>query len=137
MLEPKHRAALERLGLTVLPRYVNPGHHDPTSPEFIKYKNEKSQMPVHAERILRHAVPADGSPGCSTWWACCEHGFFHRYDGNDEGGLVNVHWNGTTNPNATGNRRAIRKATTAPTNVKDRLSAMPRVADCGCREVDR
>jgi hypothetical protein len=132
-LSPDHKAALGA-HVSVLPDYEDPGHHNPTRPEHAKYKNEKSKIPEQASRILRHAVPEDGQ---TTWWARCEHGFYHRFQGSERNGWVCVHWNGTTNPNATGNldRRTATTEHDVTPNVKERLAKMPPVSDCGCRDV--
>ncbi|WP_437533336.1 hypothetical protein ACSRUE_37485 [Sorangium sp. KYC3313] len=135
-LAERHRAALA-LHVRVLPSYEDPGHHNPDRMEYQKYRHEKSQIPRHAERILRHALPTEGG---MTWWARCACGFYHRYMGTLRGERVVVHWNGTTNQNATGNQPGKRQPTTdeeVPTEVKNELTRLRTLgeSDCGCREL--
>jgi hypothetical protein len=121
-IEEIHRAALAR-HLRVLPAYDNPGTHDPTSPNF---DPAKSHLPKNAQRILEHAVPDGNNP----WWARCECGFFHRFDGSLQGTRWRVHWNGTTNPKA----KQITREESVPRAVRERLRNLEPVRDCGCRE---
>ena len=95
----QYRAVLDAVAkkIWVLPEYENPGHHDPTSP---KYQSQKSLLPRRPERLLAAALPADGQSAGTTWWAYCEHKFFHRFQGSVRDGRPWVHWNGTTNPMA-------------------------------------
>lgn len=138
-LAGSHRDALA-FHVRVMPKYDDPGHHNPERVEHRKYRHEKSLIPKHAERILRYALPVDGG---TTWWAQCACAFYHRYQGNLLHGRVVVHWNGTTNPNAMGNQPGKGKATTAddvPPEVKKELAenAKRRAlgdSDCGCREL--
>jgi len=111
--------------LAVLPLYENPGHHDPDSSAR---DPAKSLLPVSASRMLISALPED--QGRTTWWAYCEHRFFHRFAGSRSGIDIKVHWNGTTNPNA--------KQTTAMTSVPSWIMPALKpfvVLNCGCREL--
>lgn len=125
-LADSHRAVLAQ-HVPVLPAYEDPGTHDPDSP---KYDHQKSHLPRNAAHVLRHAVSADGSHG--TWWAKCEHGFFHRFDGALKGARWVVHWNGTTNPNA----RRVTREEDVPGDLRKRLEGLKPVEDCGCRELE-
>jgi hypothetical protein len=123
-IQPGHIAILcERVA--VLPLYEDPGHHDPQRSEYV---HGKSHIPLRAERILQHALPTDDSR--TTWWARCEHDFYHRFKGFRGPKDVVVHWNGTTNPRAT----QPSLATDVPGPLRTRLSLLEPVRGCGCRE---
>lgn len=120
--------------LTVLPDYEDPGHHDPDRSTYV---SGKAHIPRHARRILRHALPeTKPCSACTTWWAYCEHEFYHRFQGPIRDCWPLVHWNGTTNPRSTGNRddSARTSARYVPMELRKRLVARP-AKDCGCREV--
>ncbi|EDX3117369.1 hypothetical protein B6O77_004585, partial [Salmonella enterica subsp. enterica serovar Mississippi] len=70
------------------PTYVNPGHHDTSSPNFRGGGSKTTHLPPDAEEVYRRAVPAD-SEGRS-WYGQNSEGEFYRYDGQNG----EVHWNG-------------------------------------------
>jgi len=73
------------------PSYTNPGHHDPTSPNFRGGGAGKtSTLPRNAEELYAHAIP---EPDGQTWWARDQNGVYHRYQG---GRGQPVHWNGSS-----------------------------------------
>jgi hypothetical protein len=140
-ISPVHRAVLARQHMTVLPDF----DHEDCRHVFghRTYDKEKSHIPEHAARILTYAVPVEGG---AKWWAKCACGFYHRFSGSQqqpEPGRMRVHWNGTTNPNATGNRQ--KKAaptidTHVPLDVRNKLTENAKVSglangECGCREL--
>lgn len=112
--------------VSVLPDYEDPGHHEPDS---LNYVQGKSHLPRAAEQLLRHSVPSDASK--TTWWARCEHEFFHRFQGTPQGQRLRVHWNGTTNPKA----RETTQESVIPIDVRNRLRQMEPARNCGCREL--
>ena len=123
-LQAAHWPALEAR-LPLLPELIDPGAHDSHSREFVK---TKSIIPRHPDRLLRRAVPEAGR---TTWWALCEHGFYHRFQGAHSAHRWQVHWNGTTNPRATQpSREEI-----VPVELRRRLQALTPTRGCGCREV--
>lgn len=130
-LQKNHREALQRAGVTVVPLYENRGHHDPERPAL--YDPQKSHIPRYAEHLLREAIPETGG---TTFWARCGCKFYHRFQGTAQGEWIMVHWNGTTNENATGNRE--RKFPTRendiPDDIRRQLLSRPPVDNCGCRE---
>lgn len=134
-----HRGAVKRLGMTlvVLPEYENPGHHDPSRKELDR---SRSLIPERHERLLQAALPVAHTSTSTTWWAYCEHRFFHRFMGSIRDGRPLVHWNGTTNPHAKQNRDPTEYAPTVesdvPSDLRERLRLL-RVEGCGCREVRR
>lgn len=107
----------------VLPNYEDDGRHDPSSNKYI---NGKSHIPKKAFEILRKAKPENET----TWWAKCEHGFFHRFQGSTVKSIASVHWNGTTNPNAS---QTIVEST-VPAELKTLLRDLV-CYDCECREL--
>ena len=134
-----YREVLKRLGakLIILPDYENPGHHDPNSPGF---DPSKSKIPERHGRLLRAALPVDGTSTSSVWWACCEHRFFHRFQGSLMDGRPRVHWNATTNQNAKQNRDPDYASTTeefVPLKLRGDLRPQLVVEGCGCREIQR
>ncbi|GMT96028.1 hypothetical protein KH5H1_01470 [Corallococcus caeni] len=112
--------------IPLLPDYDDPGHHDPT---HRNYNNEKSHIPIFASTILQYGIPANQNG--STWWALCEHGFFHRFQGSSQGNQMTVHWNGTTNPKAT--RPSLLEE--VPSNIRSKLRNLSPARNCGCREL--
>jgi hypothetical protein len=126
-LEGVHRRVLGR-HVAVLPEYDNPGHHDPSSAHYVA---GKSRLPRNARRVLDQAIPSAGQAG--TWWAKCEHGFFHRFSGSVRGHRYVVHWNATTNTNAAQPTRED----DVPSAVRKRLDGLGPVRDCGCVELGR
>jgi len=110
--------------IPLLPAYENPGHHDPEQPN--QYIPSKSQLPRRPRRLLESALPEPGG----TWWAFCEHRFYHRFQGRGAGPGPTVHWNGTTNPRA----RQVTREEDVPIALRKALSARP-VDQCGCREI--
>lgn len=127
VFDADHVAALG-LHITVLPAYDNPGTHDPSSP---RRDPSKSLMPEYAERLLENGVHAGGD----TWWALCEHDFFHRFQpsgGAPVQGRRLVHWNGTTNPKATDPRTREEHVSV---ELRSKLREEGAVSGCGCREV--
>ena len=123
-LDEEHRVTIDR-HLRVLPTYENPGTHEPGN---AAYKRGKAHLPANAERVLSYAVQSPGRPG--TWWALCEHGFFHRFAGATRGLRPLVHWNGTTNPRAS----QVTPENEVPTGLRAHLESLEPARDCGCRE---
>ncbi|EDV4151824.1 hypothetical protein DU258_25025 [Salmonella enterica subsp. enterica] len=70
------------------PTYVNPGHHDPSSPDFRGGGSKTTHLPPDAEEVYRRAVPSDSSG--NTWFGRNSEGEFYRYQGSNG----EVHWNG-------------------------------------------
>jgi hypothetical protein len=124
-VEDPHRSVLRR-HVAVLPEYENPGTHDPGSPHYVA---GKSHLPRNARRVLDHAIPVPGHE--DTWWARCEHEFFHRFSGALRGARHVVHWNATTNTNAS---QATREDD-VPGVVRRRLEELRPARDCGCVEL--
>ncbi|MRG91323.1 hypothetical protein [Polyangium spumosum] len=136
----EHRKALSLHVREVLPRYENPGHHDPESPtpeqqaNYGKFRGKKSEIPRNAVRLLRHAIRDER--GGATWWALCEHKFFHRFQGSTNiDGWPLVHWNGTTDERAYGNKVPEERTTVQdiPPKVRAELETRGPVDGCGCR----
>jgi hypothetical protein len=125
-LAAEHRSFMDAQ-LPVLPDYENPGTHDPTSS---KYVQGKAHLPENADRLLEHAVPTGRT--LATWWAYCEHGFYHRFSGSRVRQRLRVHWNATTNPDAT----QVTRVEHVPGVVKARLALLVPTTDCECREVN-
>lgn len=124
-----------------VPDYENPGRHDPEGRtpeqqrEYVQFRGRKSEMPRRAEDLLRRSVPVEGKV---CYWALCEHGFFHRFEGSLRGdgeGWPQVHWNGTTDPRACGNRQEAGRTTDehVPAAVRERLRLFGPTGGCGCR----
>lgn len=133
----QHRAVLDAVAkkIWVLPDYEDPGHHNPSSP---KYLPQKSLLPQRPERLLAAALPAEGQSANTTWWAYCEHKFFHRFQGSAFDNRPVVHWNGTTNPLAKQNCN-VKFTPTLDSHVdatlRKQLMALGPVQGCGCREL--
>ncbi len=70
------------------PPYENPGHHDPSSPNFRGGGSMTSVIPPNHEQLFSRAIP---EPDGRTWWAKDESGNYHRFQGSTGGP---VHWNG-------------------------------------------
>ena len=70
------------------PTYVNPGHHDPSSPDFRGGGSKTTHLPPDAEEVYRRAVPSDSSG--NSWFGRNSEGEFYRYQGSNG----EVHWNG-------------------------------------------
>jgi hypothetical protein len=72
------------------PEYTNPGHHDPSSPNFRGRGDTTTPLPKDAAQVYENAIPdQDGK----NWYGQNADGEFYRYQpngGNDSG----VHWNG-------------------------------------------
>jgi hypothetical protein len=101
----------------VLPRYLDPGHHDPDSPD---YEHGKSHIPRGAKNLFRYAYRDDGA----SWWTKCECNFFHRFQGGDP-----VHWNATTSPRAL----QLTSENQVPGTIRNYWRNRPGISDCGCR----
>jgi len=75
------------------PEYTNPGHHDPSSPNFRGGGSMTTTLPPDAEAVYQNAIPdAEGR----NWYGRNADGEVYRYapnGGNDPG----VHWNGREN----------------------------------------
>jgi len=101
----------------VLPRYIDPGHHNPDSPHYVQ---GKSHIPRSAEDLFHYAYCDDEV----TWWTKCECNFFHRFQGGDP-----VHWNATTSP------RALQPTPEhqVPGSIRKYWRNRQGIADCGCR----
>ena len=104
--------------LQVLPRYSDPGHHDPDS---LHYVRGKSYIPRGAKDLFYYSHRDDDS---ASWWTKCECNFFHRFQGGDP-----VHWNATTSP------RALQPtpAHQVPGAIRKYWENRPGITDCGCR----
>jgi hypothetical protein len=127
-LDLYNKQTLQSSEVRVLPDYEDPGHHNYKGPN---YQPGKSHIPSNALRILSAALPENRT----TWWACCEHRFFHRYAGREVNEWPLVHWNGTTNPDATGNKNAVRTTVElVPISIRRILEKFP-VDNCGCKEL--
>jgi hypothetical protein len=75
------------------PEYTNPGHHDPTSPNFRGGGDLTTTLPPDAEAVYQNAIPdANGR----NWYGQNADGEIYRYapNGGNENG---VHWNGREN----------------------------------------
>lgn len=133
-LQTNDREALMRAGVRVVPLYEDPGHHDPNRPNL--YDRRKSHIPVHAEELLRHAIPEENG---TTFWARCECEFYHRFQGTRQGDWMKVHWNGTTNEEATGNRKRSEPTSESdiPNDIRRQLQKNRPADRCGCREKKR
>jgi hypothetical protein len=69
------------------PDYVNPGHHDPSSPNFRGGGSRTTPLPADAEQVYRSAVPElDGK----TWWGQNADGEWYRFQAQNG----EAHWNG-------------------------------------------
>lgn len=114
-----HRRHVDAMAphVQVLPRHVDPGHHDPDTSQ---YDPSKSVIPRGAKGLFQHAQHDDQR----TWWTKCECNAFHRFQGGDP-----VHWNGTTSPRA---RQQISERD-VPTAIRKHWQYRPGVPDCGCR----
>jgi hypothetical protein len=101
----------------VLPRYVDPGHHEPKNKEYIK---GKSHIPRGARELFRYSHSHDNV----SWWVKCECNALHRFQGGDP-----VHWNGSTH------RRAIQtiQDNEVPGVIREYWKRRTGVVDCGCR----
>lgn len=90
------------------PPYTNPGHHDPSSPNFRGRGSTTTPLPKDAAKVYEKAVPdKDGR----NWYGRGADGDVYRYapnGGNDPG----VHWNGREN-----SPRGLE----VPPEVRDRL----------------
>lgn len=75
-------------------RYVNPGHHDPASPNYVK---GKTPLPGDAESTYAGAVKdANRATGTSTtYYGKTGSGKYYRYQGQNG----EVHWNGEIKAN--------------------------------------
>lgn len=102
----------------VLPRYVDPGHHNPDSPN---YEIGKSHIPRGARDLLYYSRRDDES---ASWWTKCECNFFHRFQGGDP-----VHWNATTSPRAL----QLTPEQQVPGTIRRYWRNRPGISDCGCR----
>jgi hypothetical protein len=102
----------------VLPRYTDPGIHDPDTPH---YERGKSHIPRGAKDLFQYAHRDDDE---ASWWTKCECNFFHRFQGGDP-----VHWNATTSP------RALQPTpeNQVPGTIRRYWRNRPGISDCGCR----
>lgn len=74
--------------------YVNPGHHEPTSPN---YNATKSVLPSNHVKLFEQSIPVVGDNGKVTRWAkegAGKAAVYHRFQ---EHGPGEFHWNGSTN----------------------------------------
>ena len=92
------------------PSYENPGHHDPTNPDFRGGGSRTTPLPPDAEEVYRRAVPADTEG--KTWYGQNSEGEFYRYQDNNQG---KAHWNGRENSS-----RGLK----VPNWIKKRFNAM-------------
>lgn len=80
------------------PKYTNPGHHDPTSPNFRGGGSKKTQIiPQNHESLWKTAIPDKSGPltnqgVAKNWYAKDSSGDIHRFqnDHNDK-----AHWSGS------------------------------------------
>lgn len=81
---------------------MNPGTHDPTSPNF---NPRKSPLPSDAESVYANAIKVgDREPGTGTlYFGKSANGKYYRYSGQNG----EVHWSGEMAPNKV--PRAIKK----------------------------
>ncbi|CAN0525087.1 unnamed protein product, partial [Laminaria digitata] len=70
--------------------YWNPGHHDPSSPNFRGGGSMTTHLPPDAEDVFSRAIPEAGRDGRS-WWGQADSGDWYRYQGGVDEPL---HWNG-------------------------------------------
>ena len=86
--------------------YVNPGHHEPTSPN---YNATKSVLPINHVELFEKSVPAVGDNGKLTRWTkegTGKRATYHRFQEHEPG---EFHWNGSTNGvTKSGQSRAIK-----------------------------
>jgi hypothetical protein len=101
----------------VLPRYIDPGHHDPDSPHYV---SGKSHIPRGAKDLFHYAHCDDDA----NWWTKCECRFFHRFQGSDS-----VHWNATTSPRALQQTSEDR----VPGTIRRYWRNRQGISYCGCR----
>ena len=73
-------------------KYVNPGHHDTSSPNYV---SGKTPLPSDAESVYAGAIKdTNRAPGTSTtYYGKSADGKYYRYQGQNG----EVHWNGTVN----------------------------------------
>jgi RHS repeat-associated protein len=77
-------------GTKTLPKYENPGHHDPSSPNF---NSKKSVLPSnHNELFNQSTLGADGNRWTKVGTG--KKSVYHRFQDDGNG---NWHWNGSTN----------------------------------------
>lgn len=137
----KHRRQIAARGLVAVPDYEDDGRHNPEGAtteqrnNYLKYKGQKSELPRSADALLRRALPIKDRV---CYWALCAHGFYHRFQGSlreDAGDWPVVHWNGTTDPRALGNRWESERTTEAdvPAAVREELKRLGPTEDCNCR----
>lgn len=91
------------------PTYVNPGHHDPSSPDFRGGGSKTTHLPPDAEDVYRRAVPSDSSG--NSWFGRNSEGEFYRYQGSNG----EVHWNG---------REKSDRGLKVPKWIRDRFNQM-------------
>lgn len=108
----------------VLPKYQDPGTHDPESPKYIV---GKSHIPFGAPILLRSALRRSCDP--CTWWAYCHHRFFHRFSGSEIAGVIEVHWNGTTDVRAID----VTPIEQVPKEIRGQLMELGPTLGCRCR----
>ncbi|BAY07540.1 eCIS core domain-containing protein [Calothrix sp. NIES-2098] len=75
------------------PDYTNPGHHDPSSPNFRGGGSMTTPLPEDAASVYKTAIPDEQG---KNWYGQNADGEIYRYQpngGNDPG----VHWNGREN----------------------------------------
>lgn len=70
------------------PEYENPGHHDPSSPNFRGQGSKTTPLPDDADKVYRRAVPDKDNP--NAWFGENPDGEFYRYH-NSNG---KAHWTG-------------------------------------------
>jgi hypothetical protein len=76
------------------PKYENPGHHDPSKPNF---NNKKSVLPDNAEDLFNRSVQDPNDP--KTRWTKVGDGkdaVYHRFQSDAKDGSGAFHWNGST-----------------------------------------
>ncbi|EBQ8734900.1 RHS repeat-associated core domain-containing protein [Salmonella enterica] len=91
------------------PMYVNPGHNDPSSPDFRGGGSKTTHLPPDAEEVYRRAVPSDSSG--NSWFGRNSEGEFYRYQGSNG----EVHWNG---------REKSDRGLKVPKWIRDRFNQM-------------
>lgn len=80
----------------IKPCYENPGHHDPSSPNFRGGGSLTTPLPDDAEEVYQASVPVD--PSGDSWWGQNSDGYLYRYQVSRRGDKLLAHWNGTTDP---------------------------------------
>jgi RHS repeat-associated protein len=95
--------------------YVNPGHHDPSSPN---YNSTKSVLPPNHVELFEQSTSVAGDNGKVTRWTKEGTGktaVYHRFQ---EHGPGEFHWNGSTKGATKGGQPRVIKANHVPRSVQ-------------------